>query len=285
MRGATSSSVILACVNVGLSTTTLLPALRPLVISAPFGNYIQPRGTTPTLGTFTVHDRPGRPWRIVKTVRYYPRLKAWVNRIGLRNPGIRWVQTRVIDERIRLHDKLISIHGFDEYEWLTLLDTTSAMKPMGIELNMSCPNVGHVDWPTDLFSRAVRTGVPIFVKLPPVRYQLMVQHALEQGVRLFHCCNTLPVPAGGLSGAPLKPISLECIRTLRALPEGGTLGILAGGGIYQPQDMDDYAAAGATWFAVGTKAMNPLLLLTHGPLERLKQRADHLAQTTLSSSA
>jgi dihydroorotate dehydrogenase len=55
------------------------PAIRPLVVSAPFGNYVQPRGTTPTLGTFTLLRRGGvasRIWRVFLTVRYYPRLKA-----------------------------------------------------------------------------------------------------------------------------------------------------------------------------------------------------------------
>ena len=68
--------------------------VKRLIISAPFGNYLQPEGTTPTLGTFTLARRPGRIQRIIRTVRWYPRIGAWVNRIGLRNPGIDWLAAR-----------------------------------------------------------------------------------------------------------------------------------------------------------------------------------------------
>jgi len=87
--------------------------VRPLIISAPFGNYIQPPGATPTLGTFTLADRPGRVRRVLATVRYYRRLGAWVNKIGLRNPGIDWLVQRVESDGINVADKLVSIHGFE----------------------------------------------------------------------------------------------------------------------------------------------------------------------------
>jgi len=86
-----------------------VPGLKPLVVSAPFGNYIQPDGCTATLGTFTAASRPGRLWRILKTVRYYPRLRAWVNKIGLRNPGIGWVENKVAAGKLDLSDKLVSV--------------------------------------------------------------------------------------------------------------------------------------------------------------------------------
>jgi len=237
-----------------------VPELRPVVIAAPFGNYVQPAGTTPTLGTFTAAARPGRVWRILKTVRYYPRLKAWVNKIGLRNPGLPWLLQRVEAGKLEVSDKLVSIHGFAADDWWVLLDGIERLKPLGVELNMSCPNVGHIDWPVDLFERAMATGVPVTAKLPPVNYEDMLQQAVDAGVRCFHCCNTLPVPAGGVSGKPLKPVSLTVIRGLRARPFGKDLTILGGGGIYEARDIDDYRAAGADHFALGTKVMHPKYL-------------------------
>ena len=130
-------------------------ALRPLTISAPFGNYIQPAGCTATLGTYTTMDRPGRPWRVMKTVRYFPRMKAWVNQIGLRNPGIGWLRRKVEAGRIDVSDKLVSVHGFDDGQWWSLLDDIAALRPMAVELNMSCPNVGEIGCPPGLFERAV----------------------------------------------------------------------------------------------------------------------------------
>ena len=65
--------------------------------------------------------------------------------------------------------------------------------------------------------------------------------ATAAGVRTFHCCNTLPVPAGGLSGAPLKPVSLQCIARVQELAGAAAaeLRIVGGGGIREVQDVDD----------------------------------------------
>jgi dihydroorotate dehydrogenase len=252
--------------------------VQPLIISAPFGNYIQPVGATATLGTFTALRRPGRFWRVIRTVRYYPRIGAWVNQIGLRNPGIDWLTQQVRAGRIDPPDKIISIHGFDDAEWRTLLEQTQEIKPLAIELNMSCPNVGHINWPPDLFERAGATGLPIIVKLPPVNFHAMTRQALDAGLRNFHCCNTIPVPRGGVSGKPLKPVAIQCIGEVRSIARAlniePEIRIIGGGGITTPDDIDDYAAAGAHRVAIGTKAMNPLLLLTHQPLQSLIHHAE-----------
>lgn len=255
--------------------------IKPLVISAPFGNYIQPAGATATLGTFTAARRPGRLWRILRTVRYYPRIKTWVNKIGLRNPGMPWLVERVKAGRIDVSDKIVSIHGFTDADWYALLDQIGTIKPLAVELNMSCPNVGCIEWPVDLFSRALATGVPVIVKVPPVNYHEIFGGAWEAGVRWFHCCNTLPSPAGGLSGAAVKPVSLQCIRDLRERlsPEDrAELHIIGGGGIRTPQDIDLYAAAGAERFAIATKVFNPKYLFSHAGIQPLIERANRAAQ-------
>ena len=252
------------------------PALKPLIISAPFGNYIQPDGTTATLGTFTAARRGGvinRAWRVLLTVRYYPRMKAWVNKIGLRNPGIDWLVEKCEADKIDVSDKLVSIHGFTPEDWFTLLDNTAPLKPLAIELNMSCPNVGHIAWPEDLFEKAAATGVPIVVKVPPVNYDTMVEQAYAAGLRIFHCCNTLPNPGGGMSGTPLKHVALQCIQDLQRKPYFNELTIIGGGGVYQPDDVDAYADLGVKHVAVGTKVMNPKYLFSDAGIAGIKQRA------------
>ncbi len=247
-------------------------ALERVIVSAPFGNYIQPEGTTPTLGTFTAERRRGRVRRFLRTVRYYPRIGAWVNAVGLRNPGIGWLRHRVETGRLDPADKIVSIHGFDAEEWATLLEHVRAIRPLAVELNISCPNVGEVSWPDGLFRDAVATGLPVIVKVPPVGYDRLFEQAFADGVRRFHCCNTLPVAAGGISGQPLKPLSLQCIRhclaTLTA--EQRTMAeFIGGGGIRTVADVRDYAAAGAHRVALGTRLMNPLHLLTHAAIRPL----------------
>lgn len=257
------------------------PRTQALIVSAPWGNYIQPAGCTATLGTFTAAARGGRVYRILRTVRFYPRAKAWINQIGLRNPGMPWLVEQVRRGRKAVAEQLVSIHGFSDDDWYRLLDDAAGLAPRGVELNMSCPNVGQIDWPEDLFERAVACGVPVVVKLPPVNYTDMAERAHAAGVRCFHCCNTLPTPNGGVSGAPLKPVALQCIRDLRqrwprpATAEPGVR-IIGGGGIYQPADLDDYARAGADAFAIGTKLMNPIYLVRHAGLAPLRERADAL---------
>lgn len=255
------------------ASPTSKPAIEPMVISAPFGNYIQPRQTTATLGTFTVAERPGRVWRVIKTVRYYPGIKTWVNKIGLRNPGMPWLVKQVELGRKDVSDKIISVHGFSDEDWTSLLGDIAKLKPLAVELNMSCPNVGAIEWPLSLFDDALATGVEVIVKLPPVRYELMAKQAMEAGVRLFHCCNTLPVPHGGLSGKALMPVSLACIGELRGWPGGSELRIIGGGGVTSVQDIDAYVDAGVEHVALGTKTMNPLLLLTYWPITGLVDHA------------
>ncbi|MEM1354530.1 MAG: hypothetical protein AAGC44_14720 [Planctomycetota bacterium] len=252
--------------------------LRPLIVSAPFGNYIQPAGCTATLGTFTALRRGGvinRAWRVLLTVRYYPRMKAWVNRIGLRNPGIDWLAEKAQAGKVDLHDKLVSIHGFTAGDWYTLLHKTAALKPLGIELNMSCPNVGHIAWPEDLFERAA-AALPgrIVVKVPPVNYDTMVEQAYAAGLRTFHCCNTLPNPGGGMSGTPLKHVALQCIQDLQRKPYWDQLTVIGGGGVYQPEDVDAYADLGVKHVAVGTKLFNPKYLFSDAGIAGIRQRAE-----------
>ncbi|XAL99389.1 hypothetical protein OT109_17635 [Phycisphaeraceae bacterium D3-23] len=254
------------------------PAIQPLIIGAPFGNYIQPAGCTATLGTFTAARRGGlinRAWRIMLTVRYYRRMRAWVNKIGLRNPGIDWLCAKVEAGKIDVSDKLVSIHGFTPDDWFTLLDKAAALKPLAIEMNMSCPNVGHISWPPELFEKAVATGVPIIAKIPPVNYDTMVEQAVAAGVRMLHCCNTLPNPGGGMSGTPLKHVALQCIQDLKKklAPYWDELTIIGGGGIYTPEDVDAYADLGVKHVAIATKLFNPKYLLSTAGVNPLRDRA------------
>ncbi len=241
---------------------TGLERVRPLVVSAPFGNYVRPGVATATLGTFTAAARPGRLWRILKTVRYSRRMGAWVNRIGLRNPGIGWLEQAVGSGRRDVSDALVSIHGFDDRDWETLIERSASLRPLGIELNISCPNVGEVTWPGWLFERAVSSGVPVVVKLPPIRFERAAGDALDAGVRAFHCCNTLPVPGGGLSGAPLMPLSVRAIADVRAIAAERGIGrgemlIVGGGGVRDAEHVNVYSTAGADRVAIGSMLMSP----------------------------
>ena len=58
-----------------------------MFISPPFGTYIDLPKSISIKGSFTLNERKGKWSQILKTLRYIPGL-GWVNKIGLRNPGI-----------------------------------------------------------------------------------------------------------------------------------------------------------------------------------------------------
>jgi len=171
-----------------------------LFISPPFGNYINLPNTISIRGSFTLNERPGKWPQIFKTLRYIPFLNGWVNKIGLRNPGI--------DYAINTYKKgeIISIAILEKEEIPLLVEKIP--EDMDIELNVSCPN-------TD--KHMVNKGLKPFInskrrwciiKLSPVEEFENVRMFYDQGFRQFHCCNTLPVKQGGLSGPSVKGYSL-----------------------------------------------------------------------------
>jgi dihydroorotate dehydrogenase len=227
--------------------------IHRLIISAPFGNWLHWPGTTPTLGTFTRHHRGGllyRLWRCLRTLR--PCRGGWVNRLGLPNPGIDSLPLDYYD------GKIISIHGFNEQEWLSLIKRLPCGVRGWVEFNLSCPNVGTVDHSgaVNAAEFALAYGTPVIAKLPPVRWLGLACAMYASGVRTFHCCNTLPVPGGGLSGPALKPYSLTVVRALRQR-WGDGITLIAGGGVYGMRDALDYLDAGADHVAIASVLLNP----------------------------
>ena len=61
-----------------------------LFISPPFGNYIHMPNTMSIKGSYTLNERKGLFSQILKTLRFklYDGEYRWINKIGLRNPGI-----------------------------------------------------------------------------------------------------------------------------------------------------------------------------------------------------
>lgn len=240
------------------------------IISAPFGVYYPEKwealGSIRTIGTYTKEPRPGRFRRVLQTVRPYRRIRAWTNSIGLRNPGLESLLTW---QPYQLRNKLISIHGFDRQDWEFLLAMTedlwakSRFTLAGVELNVSCPNLpedpaappGIIRLAGDIQQEK---NLPMVVKLAPIRWEKTAEEAAFAGIRCFHFCNTLPTPAGGMSGKPLKSVSVDVVRRARAMyPREDGFEIIGGGGITEVADAIDYHRAGADYVAQGSALFNP----------------------------
>jgi len=218
-----------------------------IFISPPFGNYIHLPNTIPIRGSFTLNERPGKWGQILKTLRYIPHLNGWVNKIGLRNPGI--------DYAIKTYRKgqIISIAIMDQKEIKPIIDKIP--DDMDIELNVSCPN-------TD--KHMINKGLKVFlnkkrdwciIKLPPINYQEDFDRYYNEGFRQFHLSNTLPTKYGGLSGPLLKPYTKKNIQYIRKFYPKCI--IIAGGGIRSIKDIDEYKNSGANHFSVSTLFFNP----------------------------
>jgi dihydroorotate dehydrogenase len=248
-------------------------SMKSLVISAPFGNYLERPYATSTVGTFTLARRGGtlyRWWRVIRTLRYDSRIGGWVNKLGLPNPGIYSVHA---DQSSRI----VSVYGFSSEEWVSLVTECVRIQPLAVELNLSCPNVPNsapVVGVEKAVGIALDNRLEVIAKLPPVRWMDMARPLFSMGIRHFHLCNTIPTPGGGISGKPLKQYSLWAVRDVReAWAE--EVHIIGGGGIASKEDVRDYLTAGANRVSVASMLLNPF---HHRKLESLAHTVGSLRQ-------
>ncbi len=203
-----------------------------LFISPPFGNYIDLPKSISIKGSFTLNERKGKWSQIFKTLRYIPGL-GWVNKIGLRNPGI--------DYAIENYKKgtIVSLAIMNKSEIKPLLKKIP--DDMDIELNISCPN-------TD--KHMISNGLKPFlnskrnwciVKLSPLEKCITIQNLYDEGFRQFHASNTLPTERGGLSGKMIKPHTISTIKYIKNTWKDTV--IIAGGGIRTMKDVEEYRKA------------------------------------------
>lgn len=218
---------------------------KRFIISPPFGNYISKPWATSVLGSFTLHRRSGLIRQAFKTIRPIP--DGWVNRMGLRNPGLEniwsWDETKIYS---------VAAAGNQE-QWPMLLEAIP--KGMMVELNLSCPNLDYKEVMYD-FSPYTEKFL-LIAKLPPNGTTMdMLHRCYSMGIRFFHLCNTLPTDRGGESGKRLREYSIEAIKKARDA-YGNDINIIGGGGIYTPDDLQRYKEAGATYFSLATIWFTP----------------------------
>jgi dihydroorotate dehydrogenase (NAD+) catalytic subunit len=226
-----------------------------------------------------------------------------LNSIGLQNPGVdgvlerygrRWAGWKV--------PVIVNVAGesVDDYvEVVRRLDGQPGVA--GIELNISCPNVGAGGLQFALdpaaageVTAAVRraTEAPLMVKLSPAAADVQaIARAIEDaGADAISAVNTLSGMAidrqrrapllgntyGGLSGPALKPVGL---RVVFEVAQRVKIPIVAIGGVGSLDDVIDYLLAGACAVQVGTALFaDPLL-----PLRLVDELAAWCANHDLAS--
>ena len=220
-----------------------------IYIAAPFGNYIHYRNCKRIRGTFTWHKRSGLIKQCLKTIR--PVKGGWRNSIGFRNPGMSNIK-RFTGSMRRGRD-LYSIAALDS-DWSPFI--TQMPHGLPIEINVGCPNVGSYTIADEDVRLFVKCFSELQVKLSPTVDLDYIKRLHSLGVNKFHLSNTLPSNKGGISGYPLKRISLTLVEKAATM-NLEKLHIIAGGGIYKPQDIKDYRNAGANSFSLSTIWFTP----------------------------
>lgn len=238
-----------------------------LFISPPFGNYKSIISRLYNLdkvknyeikyikGSYTLEPRLGLFSQIIKTLRYSFAANGWINKIGLRNPGIKYAikqnynnldeeqRTKIITS-IAILDK-DDIQQFQKY----------IPHDMNLEINISCPNVEHSLIASGISGFINKYRTWCIVKLSPIATHSQIDELYNQGFRQFHCSNTLPIASGGLSGPSLIPYTSRLITYIsRNYPD---CEIIAGGGIRTNDDINEYKQLRAHYFSVSTLLFNP----------------------------
>ena len=218
--------------------------MKRFLISPPFGNWFSDPDCTRVMGSYTLDRRWGLVWNSIKSLRKIE--GGWVNRIGLRNPGLRSVRFQP--------NRIYSVVGLAEHDWEGILEILG-QRWLPIEVNLGCPNVHRYGIPPDILSEYTRR-YRVSAKLPPTeKVDKIAAMAVEAGVHYLHLSNTIPTPRGGESGKRLKEINLPIVERLhKCYPH---IPIIAGGGIYSAEDVHDYEQAGATHFSLSTVWFRP----------------------------
>ena len=230
-----------------------------LFISPPFGNYLNLPNTKPIKGSFTLEPRPGLINQIAKTLYFSKKDNGWVNKIGLRNKGIDFAIDKYKNSWFPFYrNSIISIAILERDEVDKFIEKIPPEMP--IEINVSCPNTEHSLISSKLkgFLNPERKWCSI--KLSPYSSYNDVKDYYNDGFRIFHCSNTIPVKDGGLSGPSLKPYTSHLTGIIKQnFPDAV---VISGGGIQTLDDIDHYKSLGANHYSVSSVCFNPFKFIS-----------------------
>ena len=218
-------------------------------ISAPFGNYLKFKDAISVTGSWTLTPRPGRFKQILTTLRFSS--TGWINRIGLRNPGIE------VGIRKHKHNEVLSVAPVEYSDNLKLHRLVP--KNISVEINISCPNIKELvndDYCLDdisLWTKDKREWC--ICKIPPIFPEYKIDHIINQGYTQIHASNTIPTDKVGLSGRAIIPHTLRILKYIKTKYPSVT--VIAGGGIYSKDEINMYKDSGADHFSLGTICFTP----------------------------
>jgi len=230
-------------------------------IAAPFGNYFKFRdkkNIIPVTGTWTLQNRANiikTIYKILTTLRYDFKNNGWINKLGLPNPGINKGLKSI------KRNEILSIAAIKRQDWSELYNIIG--NDFNVEINLSCPNL---DEKSNIFTSSDLKFFTLnksnskkwcIAKISPLTTLDELKYLIDElGFNQIHCCNTLPVSNGGLSGKTLKPYVEKLIKLIRK-NWGDKIEIIAGGGVNCRYDVKNYINLGANHISLGTVSFKP----------------------------
>jgi dihydroorotate dehydrogenase (NAD+) catalytic subunit len=219
----------------------------------------------------TLKPRIGnRPPRVTETPG------GMLNSIGLQNPGVDAVIEKYAATWVAWRAPvLVNVAGESVEDYVEVARRLDGVPGVaGIELNISCPNVGRggLQFAIDAaaageVTAAVRraTELPLLVKLSPnvADVRPIARAIADAGADALTAINTLSGIAvapdrrrpllgntyGGLSGPAIKPVAL---RVVYEAAQAVRIPVIAIGGVTELADVLDFLAVGAVAAQVGT---------------------------------
>ena len=218
--------------------------------------------------------------------RVYETPMGMLNAIGLQNPGVEHVVTKILPGLDFSEARFIanaSGSTIEEYVEVTRRFDDSPID--AIEINISCPNVkeGGVQFGNspDMSARVVEacravTRKPLVTKLSPNQTDIRegARRCIEAGTDALSVINTVmgmaidvktrrPVIGnvqGGLSGPAIKPIALLKVHQVYEVAGPHRIPIIGQGGIVNATDAIEFLIAGATAVGIGTALFYDLMV-------------------------
>jgi len=199
-----------------------------------------------------------------------------LNSIGLQNPGVDAVIEKYTHTWVGWKTPVIvNVAGESVADYVEVVRRLEGVPGVaGIELNISCPNVGRggLQFAIDAaaageVTAAVRrvTDLPLLVKLSPnvADVRPIARAIADAGADALTAINTLSGIAvapsrtkpllgniyGGLSGPSIKPVALRIVYEVSQIVD---IPVVAIGGVTELADVLDFLAVGAVAVQVGT---------------------------------
>ncbi|MEA2606379.1 MAG: dihydroorotate dehydrogenase catalytic subunit [Chloroflexota bacterium] len=199
-----------------------------------------------------------------------------LNSIGLQNPGVDAVIEKYAQTWVGWKTPVIvNVAGESVADYVEVVRRLEGVPGVaGIELNISCPNVGRggLQFAIDAgaageVTAAVRraTDLPLLVKLSPnvADVRPIARAIADAGADALTAINTLSGIAvapsrtkpllgniyGGLSGPSIKPVALRIVYEVSQIVD---IPVVAIGGVTELADVLDFLAVGAVAVQVGT---------------------------------